>query len=132
MARVIFHCPLCERIAAGMLACENPLAVAFNDRYPVNPGHTLIVPRRHVDDFFTLTEDEQVAIWSLLPPLKEVLAREFGPAGYNVGLNAGAAAGQTVPHVHVHVIPRYPGDVPDPRGGVRWIVPDRADYWSTK
>jgi diadenosine tetraphosphate (Ap4A) HIT family hydrolase len=125
-------CPLCERIAASRFIGENAVAVAFNDGYPVNPGHTLIVPKRHVADFFSLTEQEQIGLWSLLPPTKLVLDDNYHPAGFNIGVNVGRAAGQTVGHVHVHVIPRYNGDMADPRGGVRWVLPERADYWSSR
>lgn len=112
--------------------CENSLAVAFEDGYPVSRGHTLIVPRRHIADYFSLGDDEQAALWALLPAVREILAKIHRPAGFNVGLNVGPAAGQTVGHVHLHVIPRYAGDVLDPRGGVRWVLPERADYWSPK
>ena len=103
--------------------------MAFKDGFPVNPGHALIVPRRHVADLFELTADEQAALWRLLPEVKQRLDARHSPAGYNVGVNVGAAAGQTVGHVHVHLIPRFAGDVEDPRGGVRWVVPARAAYW---
>jgi diadenosine tetraphosphate (Ap4A) HIT family hydrolase len=103
--------------------------VAFKDGFPVNPGHTLIIPRRHVAGLFELTAADQAAVWALLQPVKERLDARHSPAGYNVGINVGEAAGQTVAHAHVHVIPRYAGDVEDPRGGVRWVVPERAKYW---
>jgi len=125
-------CALCQRARDGALACENGMAVAFDDGYPVSRGHTLIVPRRHVADLFALSCEEQQALWALLPIVKEALDRAHRPAGYNVGVNVGQAAGQTIAHVHVHVIPRYHGDVTDPRGGVRWVIPDLADYWSAK
>jgi len=108
----------------------NDMAVALLDGFPVNPGHTLIVPRRHAADFFDLSDEEQASIWALLRTVKASLDADFSPAAYTIGVNAGDAAGQTVAHVHVHVIPRYHGDVPDPRGGVRWVIPARADYWS--
>ena len=132
MAPMEVACPLCERVGAGRFICENALAVAFHDGYPVSPGHTLVVPRRHVADFFALTDQEQTAIWSLLPAARLVLDDSDHPAAYNIGVNAGLAAGQTVAHVHVHLIPRYDGDVADPRGGVRWVLPERADYWSSR
>jgi len=122
-------CPLCQRLALPDLLAENELAVAVKDAFPVNPGHALIVPRRHVEGFFELTADEQAALWRLLPLVKERLDARHAPAGYTVGVNVGAAAGQTVGHVHVHLIPRYAGDVEDPRGGVRWVVPARAAWW---
>jgi len=81
---------------------------------------------------FCLPAEEQQALWALLPMVKEALDRVHRPAGYNLGVNVGEAAGQTIAHVHVHVIPRYHGDVPDPRGGVRWVIPDRANYWSAR
>jgi diadenosine tetraphosphate (Ap4A) HIT family hydrolase len=108
---------------------ENELAVAFKDAFPVNPGHTLIVPKRHVEGLFDLDPGELAALWSLLPEVQQRLEARHSPAGYNIGVNVGEAAGQTVEHVHVHLIPRYAGDVEDPRGGVRWVVPVRAAYW---
>jgi diadenosine tetraphosphate (Ap4A) HIT family hydrolase len=120
-------CPLCARLALPDLTAENELAVAFKDGFPVNPGHTLIIPRRHVAGLFELTAAEQAAVWALLQPVKERLDARHSPAGFNFGVNVGEAAGQTVGHVHVHVIPRYAGDVKDPRGGVRWVVPERAN-----
>jgi diadenosine tetraphosphate (Ap4A) HIT family hydrolase len=121
-------CPFCARTSGEHLAA-NELAVAFPDGFPVNPGHALVVPRRHVASYFDLTEHEQAAVWRLVAQVKEQLDRDRGPDGYNVGINAGAAAGQTVWHAHVHLIPRYPGDVEDPRGGVRWVIRARAPYW---
>jgi diadenosine tetraphosphate (Ap4A) HIT family hydrolase len=102
---------------------ENELAVAFFDLYPVSPGHTLIIPKRHVANWFSCTRAEQVAILDLVAAL--------APAadGCNLGVNIGAAGGQTVGHVHMHLIPRHTGDVEDSRGGVRWVVPRHAAYW---
>jgi diadenosine tetraphosphate (Ap4A) HIT family hydrolase len=122
-------CPLCARLALPDLLAESELAVAFKDAFPVNPGHALIIPRRHVPSLFELTAEERAAVWALLPAVKERLDARHSPAGYNVGVNVGEAAGQTVGHAHVHVIPRFAGDVEDPRGGVRWVVPERAKYW---
>lgn len=124
------HCPLCDRVEHAERLASSALAVAFLDGFPLNPGHALIVPRRHVADLFELSGDEQVALWTLLPVAKRVIDARYAPAAYNIGVNVGAAAGQTVGHVHVHLIPRYSGDVPDPRGGVRWVIPKRAAYWS--
>jgi diadenosine tetraphosphate (Ap4A) HIT family hydrolase len=132
MAPMEADCPLCERIGAGTFICDAGMAVAILDGYPVSPGHALILPRRHVADLFALTDQEQLALWSLLPPVKRLLDDRYHPAAYNIGVNVGQAAGQTVAHVHVHVIPRYDGDVADPRGGVRWVLPERADYWSPR
>ncbi len=95
----------------------------------MSTGHTLVLPVRHVPDFFALSAEEQADVWCLVSEVRADLERRFAPDGFNVGLNAGAAAGQTVDHAHVHVIPRFVGDVPDPRGGVRWVLPAAAAYW---
>jgi diadenosine tetraphosphate (Ap4A) HIT family hydrolase len=126
----VTDCPFCLRIATrdGVLA-ENELAVAIRDLYPVSEGHTLVVPRRHESDYFKLTEEEQIAILRLVREQERRLREELSPAAFNMGLNSGPAAGQTVPHAHIHLIPRYEGDVPDPRGGVRWVLASRAPYW---
>jgi len=123
-------CPFCSRLTSGEVAAESDHAVAFPDGYPLTRGHTLVVPRRHVASIYELSEDEQADVWQLVARVREHVARELDPAGFNIGLNDGGAAGQTVEHAHVHVIPRYEGDVPDPRGGVRWVIPDRAPYWN--
>ena len=123
-------CPLCAAADSRecLLATKN--AVAIFDAYPVSPGHALVVAKRHVADLFELSVDEQRSLWALLPAVKKAIESRYSPAGYNIGVNVGIAAGQTVGHVHVHVIPRYEGDSDDPRGGVRWVLPARADYWS--
>lgn len=122
-------CPFCRRLEEGPLAAGSEHAAAFPDAFPVSPGHHLLVPRRHVEDFFQLTDGEQADLWRLMARLRERLQAEHAPDGFNVGVNAGEAAGQTVAHAHVHLIPRYAGDVADPRGGVRWVVPAKAPYW---
>lgn len=121
-------CPFCT-LAPERIIAANDLALAFRDGFPVSPGHALIAPRRHVGSFFAASAAEREALLQLLDAAKAVLDREFAPAAYNIGINDGAAAGQTVAHLHIHLIPRYPGDRPDPRGGVRWILPDKAKYW---
>lgn len=118
--------PASEHVAA------NDLAFAIRDGFPVSPGHTLVVTRRLVATWFDATPEEQAAVMALVSEVKRQLDESHRPDGYNVGFNAGDAAGQTVPHLHVHVIPRYRGDRPDPRGGVRWVLPDKADYWSQR
>jgi diadenosine tetraphosphate (Ap4A) HIT family hydrolase len=127
---VSLPCPFCDATATRPLLAFNDSAVAFPDAFPVNPGHVLVVSRRHVADLFELDSRELAGLWALLRTVKAAIEREHAPSGYNVGVNVGAAAGQTVAHVHLHVIPRYPGDVPDPRGGIRWVIPERAAYWS--
>jgi diadenosine tetraphosphate (Ap4A) HIT family hydrolase len=106
--------------------------MAIRDGFPISPGHTLIIPYRHVGSFFELAAEERSALLDLLDKQKARLDEEFHPDAYNVGINDGAAAGQTVPHLHIHLIPRYRGDLADPRGGVRWIIPDKADYWTAR
>ena len=108
---------------------ENATIIAVRDAYPVSPGHTLLIPKRHTGSFFRLSEQERSDLFSMLDRAKLLLDEEFQPQGYNIGINDGAAAGQTVPHLHVHLIPRFDGDLPDPRGGVRWVIPDKAKYW---
>lgn len=125
-------CPLCVRAGTAQVLASNALALAIPDGYPLSKGHVLVIPRRHIADLFDLEAEEQAAVWVLVAGVREVVQRSHRPAGFNIGVNVGAAAGQTVAHVHVHVIPRYLGDVPDPRGGVRWVLPDRADYWSDR
>lgn len=107
---------------------SNALAFAVRDHYPVSPGHTLLVPRRQIATWFEATREETVALLDLLDEVKRGLDDELHPDGYNVGFNAGEAAGQTVMHLHIHVIPRFHGDVADPRGGVRYVIPARANY----
>ena len=105
--------------------------LVIRDGYPVSPGHTLIIPKRHVSSLFELSAEEFAALHPVLQSAKTEIDHEFSPESYNIGVNDGPAAGQTVLHLHIHLIPRYGGDVPDPRGGVRWIFPDKADYWTS-
>ncbi len=107
---------------------SNALAFAIRDGFPVSPGHTLIVPRRLVATWFEATREEQVAMLELLDVVKAQLDAELQPNGYNIGVNVGPAAGQTVMHLHMHLIPRFAGDVPDPRGGIRHVIPGKGNY----
>jgi diadenosine tetraphosphate (Ap4A) HIT family hydrolase len=104
--------------------------MVLRDTHPVSPGHVLIVPRRHVGSLFDSTATERDEILRLIDEAHRLLVENHSPDGFNLGINDGPAAGQSVPHLHVHMIPRYSGDVPDPRGGVRWIIAERAKYWS--
>ncbi|UCF30833.1 MAG: HIT family protein [bacterium] len=122
------HCPFCN-IPAERKISETEYSVTLRDGHPVSRGHTLVVPRRHVESIFECTVHEKAHILQALEDARQALDREFSPDGYNIGINDGEAAGQTVPHLHVHLIPRYKGDASDPRGGVRWIFPERAKYW---
>ncbi len=107
---------------------ENELAYSARDTHAVSPGHTLIVPRRHVASFFELTPEEIAACMALLQEEKRRIDEEYHPDGYNVGVNVGKAAGQSIFHVHIHLIPRYQGDVENPQGGVRHVLPKKAHY----
>ena len=127
----IVNCPFCQRIANNDdLAATSESSVALNDAYPVSEGHMVVVPRRHIER----SEDLEPEEWSDLMELVRTVTREVaaidGVDGVNVGFNSGHAAGQTVGHAYVHVIPRELGDVVDPRGGIRWVLPDTADYWT--
>jgi len=107
---------------------RNELAYCERDVYPVSPGHSLIIPFRHCASFFDLTSEEVTACMELLAHERVVLDDEFSPDGYNVGVNVSAAAGQGIFHVHIHLIPRYTGDSSRPQGGVRQVIPEKADY----
>lgn len=122
-------CPFCERIRAGELTASTDLVVAFPDSFPLSPGHTLVVPRRHESDFFALSSDELAELMTLAVDLHRSLSEALGIEGMNLGVNAGVTAGQTIAHAHLHLIPRYEGDVPDAAGGIRWLFPERARYW---
>ena len=120
-------CPFCNP-QKDEIVLANDLCYARYDRYPVSPGHLLLIPFRHVAGLFDATDDEQAALLALVREAKALLDERFRPDGYNVGVNVGKTAGQTVMHLHVHVIPRYAGDMADPRGGVRGVIPERRVY----
>jgi len=107
---------------------SNDLAFAIRDRFPVTPGHTLVIPKRIVTNWWDANDAERFALFALVDDVKAGLDQEFAPTGYNVGFNAGHSAGQTVDHLHIHVIPRYDGDMVDPTGGVRHVIPEKANY----
>lgn len=99
------------------------------DAYPVNPGHALVVPYRCFANYFDATKQEKTSFLDLIDACKLIIDGQHHPDGYNIGINAGFGAGQTIPHMHIHIIPRYAGDVPDPTGGVRGVVPGRRRYY---
>jgi diadenosine tetraphosphate (Ap4A) HIT family hydrolase len=105
------------------------MGFVIRDGFPISPGHTLIIPKRHVGSFFEISIEERDAMLDLLDQAKKVVDTELNPDGFNIGINDGPSAGQTVPHLHIHLIPRFKGDQEDPRGGVRWIIPEKAKYW---
>ena len=124
----VSHCPFCHLSSDIELICETDSAVAFYDAYPVNPGHALIIPKSHVSSYFDLTCREKESMSWMLERVKSILDERFHPDGYNIGINVNEAAGQSVFHVHMHLIPRYKGDVENPKGGVRGVIPERQKY----
>jgi diadenosine tetraphosphate (Ap4A) HIT family hydrolase len=110
------------------IIAESPLSLAFFDSFPVSKGHALVVPRRHVPSIWDMTDDEYADTFLLVRRVREVLHGRFGADAFNVGVNCGEVAGQSVWHAHIHVIPRYPGDNPSPKGGVRNIIPGKGSY----
>ena len=127
----VIPCAFCT-LPESRIIDASTFGVTVRDAFPVSPGHTLVIPKRHVGSFFDLTELERQDLLSLLDKAKLVLDQEYEPDGYNIGINDGPVAGQTVPHLHIHLITRYKADLPDPRGGVRWVIPEKADYWSKR
>lgn len=123
------YCIFCE-LPQERIQYESELWLVVRDGFPVSPGHTLIIPKRHVNDYFEINEHEHQDLQAVINLIKEQIDSELKPDGYNIGINCGDAAGQTVMHLHIHLIPRYQGDRDDPRGGVRWVIPEKADYWS--
>lgn len=124
-------CPFCTSDPSRII-CANTHAIALYDGYPVTPGHSLIIPKRHITSLFEATKKEQAAMLDLLAEMRRLLVSEHSPDAFNIGINDGAAAGQTVMHLHIHLIPRYASDTADPRGGVRWVMPEKAPYWKKR
>jgi diadenosine tetraphosphate (Ap4A) HIT family hydrolase len=124
-------CTYCN-LAPARIFDETALSIAFKDVFPVSPGHTLIIPKRHVESYFDLTNQEREDMTALMIRVKAKLKDELQPHAFNIGINEGFAAGQTVSHINMHLIPRFKGDVPEPRGGIRWIFPDKAVFWNQK
>jgi len=121
-------CPFCKLSRRVEIICETATCVAFYDGYPVSPGHALVIPKRHVANYFELTNHEREAMNVMLQYVKRKIDERFHPDGYNVGINVNEAAGQSVFHVHMHLIPRYIGDVKNPKGGVRGVIPSKQKY----
>lgn len=122
------NCPFCNPDQERRLLLESATAYAIFDKFPVSQGHTLIIPKNHCSDYFDLSFREQSACWFVLNKAKEILIKEFNPDGFNVGININEAAGQTISHVHIHLIPRYINDVKEPKGGVRGVIPEKKNY----
>ena len=125
------QCPFCH-LPESRVWLTSATSLAFLDGYPVAEGHALVIPRRHVASLFDLPPEEFADAWTLVARVRKELIERFHPDSFNVGINDGPAAGQTVPHAHIHVIPRKNGDVTDPRGGIRWVIPGKANYWTRR
>jgi diadenosine tetraphosphate (Ap4A) HIT family hydrolase len=121
-------CPFCT-LPHDRIIDSNEMGFVIRDGFPISPGHTLIIPKRHVGSFFEISKEERDVLLDLLDQAKKVIAKELSPDSFNIGINDGPAAGQTVPHLHIHLIPRFKDDQEDPKGGVRWIIPEKAKYW---
>ena len=124
-------CPFCD-LAPPSVWLESSSALALWDGFPISEGHTLVVPRRHASSLFDLPFSELSSVWRFVARVRDDLISRFRVDAFNIGVNDGSAAGQTVMHAHIHVVPRREGDVPDPRGGVRWVIPGKAGYWIEK
>ncbi len=120
-------CPFCSY--GGEWLAEDDSFAALLDKFPISKGHTLVIPKVHVVDFFVLEPSQLAKLMPFVATVRELLRNEYGIDGYNLGVNGGRVAGQTVDHAHLHLIPRYVGDTDDPRGGIRNIFPDKARYW---
>ena len=118
-------CPFCDESNYEVIG---DLVFTKSDSYPVSKGHTLIIPKRHVSSYFDCTKQEKLELWDMVEDMKYKLSEQYDPDGFNIGINVGEAAGQTVPHMHIHIIPRYIADMADPRGGVRGVIPDKQKY----
>lgn len=122
-------CPFCSPNTARIVF-EEADVFAYKDGFPVSSGHLLVIPKRHISSLLEASSEELNTIMAAIIKAQNFLKKEVSPDGFNIGINEGYAAGQTVSHLHIHIIPRYKNDCADPRGGVRWVIPDKADYWS--
>jgi len=121
------NCPFCSNIEARVIY-DNENAYLIYDKFPVSPGHILIISKRHISSFFDLNQNEHRSICELIPKAKEIIEQKFNPQGYNIGVNIGRDAGQTILHCHIHVIPRYTNDSENPQGGIRKIINGVGEY----
>ena len=122
------NCHFCHLSQQVEIICKSDMCIAFFDGYPVSPGHALIIPKRHVASYFDLTHEERQAMEQMLFMVKKKLDERFHPDGYNIGVNVGEHAGQSIFQCHMHLIPRYKGDVENPKGGVRGVIPSKQKY----
>lgn len=120
------NCVFCTK--DGSIIYDNINWIVREDAYPVSKGHTLLIPKEHYETYFDLPDMMKESIHYMLEHIKEILDAKYHPDGYNIGFNCGESAGQTVKHFHIHIIPRYYGDVENPRGGVRGVIPSKQNY----
>ena len=128
MNKTIVECPFCNLKKEIEIISETESCIAFYDGFPVNPGHALIIPKRHVSNYFELTRDEVLEMQEMLWYVRKVIDERYHPDGYNIGVNVNESAGQSIFHVHMHLIPRYKGDMENPKGGVRGVIPCKQKY----
>jgi diadenosine tetraphosphate (Ap4A) HIT family hydrolase len=121
-------CPFCSINIKDRVFLHNDTFQAVYDLYPVSPGHTLLIPKRHISSFFDLTNKELEDFYSLIKIARSAVSRKYSPEGFNIGINNGEVAGQTIPHLHIHLIPRFLGDDQHPEGGIRKIIPNMVEY----
>ena len=119
------QCPFCNKTNYEE---EGRLTFAKEDSYPVSLGHTLVIPKRHISSYFDCTSEEREELWAMVDTLKDKAIDKYSPDGFNIGINIGSAAGQTVGHMHIHLIPRFTGDMMDPAGGIRGVIPEKQKY----
>lgn len=121
-------CPFCKLDADRHIITESATAYAIYDKYPVSEGHALVIPKRHIASYFEISTKEQIACWLIINRVQEIVQKKYRPQGFNIGINIGKVAGQTVNHAHIHLIPRYEGDVDAPKGGIRGVIPGKQRY----
>ena len=119
------ECPFCN-VAEDRILVQTYSAIALLDKFPISPGHTLVIPGDHIAALMELPENDLNEIWLLVAYVRKLLIEKYKPDGFTIGIEEGAAAGQIIPHAHIHIIPRFKGDVPAPCGGIRWIIPEKA------
>lgn len=121
-------CIFCDKIKWDNILFETPKRISFFDEYPVSKGHTLLIPKEHFETYFDLSDEYIKSIDATIKQAKKILDEKFHSDGYNIGFNCGKTAGQSIMHFHIHVIPRYNGDVENPRGGIRGVIPNKQNY----
>ena len=122
------ECRFCVRKSGRRIMLEGEYGFAAWDRHPASEGHFLVIPYRHFASYFDISDEEREELWLLVAQGRDMCEEKYHPDGYNIGINVGPAAGQSIPHLHIHVIPRYKGDVENPKGGVRGVIPDKKLY----